>query len=92
MLRIILLLVEYASQYDWLSMMQHLNLHYIRFEPHREHRILLPVLRSALLFEQAAKYFWLFVMQHKSTLLYSRINRKKKGIAKKFVFVLKYFA
>ena len=45
------------------------SLHYTRFVPHREHRVVFPVLRpSLLLVEQTAKCYWLFVMQYnKST-------------------------
>ena len=59
----VLLLVEHVVIYDWLTMMQHLIPHFIRFVSHREHRVVFPVLRPALLLvEQATKYYWLFVL------------------------------
>jgi len=43
--------------------MEGINPLFIQFVPHREHRVVFPVLRPALLLvEQAAKYYKPFVM------------------------------
>jgi hypothetical protein len=71
-----------VAKYDWLTMMQnapkydcltkalHINLHYIQPATHREHKVVFPPLRPALLLvQQAAKYSWLFVLRYNKSLL-----------------------